>query len=70
MGDKMNQVHVHIKESEQLKGQSGDNACDPYVKVVLFDKSECTHIIYDTLGCVWDRTLFFEFPHHYKLNEG
>ncbi|KAL3661972.1 hypothetical protein V7S43_012779 [Phytophthora oleae] len=56
------QVQVHIIEARDLKGENLSGTSDPYCQVEILGKSRKTATKYDTLGCVFDEILFFNFP--------
>ncbi|KAK1944253.1 Myoferlin [Phytophthora citrophthora] len=55
------QVQVHIIEARDLKGENLSGTSDPYCQVEILGKSRKTATRYDTLGCVFDEMLFFNF---------
>eukprot|EP00644_Phytophthora_capsici_P012087 jgi/Phyca11/15292/fgenesh1_pg.PHYCAscaffold_12_\ len=56
------QVQVHIIEARDLKGENLSGTSDPYCQVDILGMSRKTATKYDTLGCVFDEILFFNFP--------
>ncbi|KUF94553.1 Dysferlin protein [Phytophthora nicotianae] len=56
------QVQVHIIEARDLKGENLSGTSDPYCQVDIMGVSKKTSTKYDTLGCVFDEILFFNFP--------
>ncbi|KAG7392135.1 hypothetical protein PHYBOEH_006471 [Phytophthora boehmeriae] len=55
------QVQVHIIEARDLKGENLSGTSDPYCAVDIMGASKRTSTKYDTLGCVFDEVLFFQF---------
>lgn len=49
-------AYLTVGECEQLSGTS-----DPYCQVEVLGLKKRTSTKYDTLGCVFDETLFFHF---------
>ncbi|KAG6609866.1 dysferlin-like protein [Phytophthora cinnamomi] len=56
------QVQVHVIEARDLKGENLSGTSDPYCQVEILGVSKKTSTKYDTLGCVFDEILFFNFP--------
>uniref|UniRef100_H3HD60 C2 domain-containing protein n=1 Tax=Phytophthora ramorum TaxID=164328 RepID=H3HD60_PHYRM len=56
------QVQVHVIEARDLKGENLSGTSDPYCQVEIMGLSKKTSTKYDTLGCVFDEILFFNFP--------
>ena len=55
------QFHVHIIEAKHLKSRDESKSSDPFVKVCILDEQKSTEVLYDTMNCTWDKSLFFEF---------
>ncbi|KAG7387141.1 hypothetical protein PHYPSEUDO_014661 [Phytophthora pseudosyringae] len=55
------QVQVHVIEARDLKGENLSGTSDPYCQVEIMGVSKKTSTKYDTLGCVFDEILFFNF---------
>ncbi|KAF4030285.1 C2 domain [Phytophthora infestans] len=55
------QVQVHVIEARDLKGENLSGTSDPYCQVDIMGVSKKTSTKYDTLGCVFDEVLFFNF---------
>ncbi|POM58592.1 Dysferlin-like protein, partial [Phytophthora palmivora] len=56
------QVQIHIIEARDLKGENLSGTSDPYCQVEIMNVIKKTSTKYDTLGCVFDEILFFNFP--------
>ncbi|OWZ19250.1 Dysferlin [Phytophthora megakarya] len=55
------QVQVHVIEARDLKGENLSGTSDPYCQVEIMGVTKKTSTKYDTLGCVFDEILFFNF---------
>ncbi|TYZ61881.1 hypothetical protein PybrP1_005152 [[Pythium] brassicae (nom. inval.)] len=55
------QVQVHVIEARDLKGENLSGTSDPYCQVEVLGLKKRTSTKYETLGCVFDETLFFHF---------
>ncbi|KAF0699652.1 Aste57867_9797 [Aphanomyces stellatus] len=56
------QIHAHIIEARDLKGEYFDGTSDPICYVEIMDKKHKTHAKTKTLACVFDEIMFFHFP--------
>lgn len=55
------QFRIHVIEAKHLKSRDDSKSSDPFVSVQVFDQTQSTPIIYDTMNCTWDKSFFFEF---------
>eukprot|EP00736_Rhodelphis_marinus_P008914 Rmarinus@m.15525 len=55
------QIQVHVIEAKDLKGRDSSGMSDPVTVVEIMGQRRSTVIKKETLSCIWNQLLFFDF---------